>query len=307
MSTVPPASSSTSQIPHAASLGLVEVRIQIRRLIASFIILAAGICAGISTLSPWWTLTVSGGTITGSLSFLPGNSYTSSANGSTASFLYANQGLGPVGVLYEGILALAIVLMILALLAAFIGIAASLGRISNATRYYTIRNLVIVLIIISLFLVIIVPVLQPTLFHNSNPSGICMANGGVQTPCNSFWGSVTSDGEKLNWGSDVGWYLAIATVVLLFVGTFVWRSAYSETWGRATTSVPISVVGSAGSYASSGGPQYQPTAALGSVSAPAVQLQSASPAERYCPSCGTGNARAFAFCQKCGMALPPPP
>lgn len=29
--------------------------------------------------------------------------------------------------------------------------------------------------------------------------------------------------------------------------------------------------------------------------------------ERYCPVCGTGNARAAAFCQKCGKPLPPPP
>jgi len=29
-------------------------------------------------------------------------------------------------------------------------------------------------------------------------------------------------------------------------------------------------------------------------------------ADRYCPSCGTGNARSAAFCQKCGKPLPPP-
>jgi type II secretory pathway pseudopilin PulG len=31
------------------------------------------------------------------------------------------------------------------------------------------------------------------------------------------------------------------------------------------------------------------------------------PGERYCPSCGSGNARVAAFCQKCGKPLPPPP
>jgi hypothetical protein len=30
-------------------------------------------------------------------------------------------------------------------------------------------------------------------------------------------------------------------------------------------------------------------------------------AERYCPTCGTGSARVYAFCQKCGRPLPPPP
>jgi hypothetical protein len=30
-------------------------------------------------------------------------------------------------------------------------------------------------------------------------------------------------------------------------------------------------------------------------------------AERFCTSCGAGNLRASAFCQKCGKPLPPPP
>jgi ABC-type bacteriocin/lantibiotic exporter with double-glycine peptidase domain len=44
---------------------------------------------------------------------------------------------------------------------------------------------------------------------------------------------------------------------------------------------------------------------------PAQQYAPAAPsgvqADRYCPACGTGNARAAAFCQKCGKPLPPPP
>jgi len=30
-------------------------------------------------------------------------------------------------------------------------------------------------------------------------------------------------------------------------------------------------------------------------------------AERFCPSCGSGSARAAAFCRSCGTPLPPPP
>ncbi len=29
-------------------------------------------------------------------------------------------------------------------------------------------------------------------------------------------------------------------------------------------------------------------------------------AEKYCPACGQGNARASAFCSRCGKPLPPP-
>jgi len=38
-------------------------------------------------------------------------------------------------------------------------------------------------------------------------------------------------------------------------------------------------------------PNNRPTSAVG---------------ERYCPACGTGNARSYAFCQKCGKPLPKP-
>ena len=39
---------------------------------------------------------------------------------------------------------------------------------------------------------------------------------------------------------------------------------------------------------------------------PAAPAAAPLPADRYCPACGTGNARAAAFCQKCGKPLPPP-
>jgi septal ring-binding cell division protein DamX len=40
---------------------------------------------------------------------------------------------------------------------------------------------------------------------------------------------------------------------------------------------------------------------------PSAQPPSAPTVEKYCPSCGQGNARVAAFCQRCGKPLPPPP
>jgi hypothetical protein len=44
---------------------------------------------------------------------------------------------------------------------------------------------------------------------------------------------------------------------------------------------------------------------------PSPQYVSSAPpapaAERYCPVCGMGNARAAVLCRKCGKPLPPPP
>ena len=49
---------------------------------------------------------------------------------------------------------------------------------------------------------------------------------------------------------------------------------------------------------------YPPTAPL---APPPYPNAPGVPAERFCPSCGGANARAAAFCQRCGRALPPPP
>ncbi|MGI0132634.1 MAG: hypothetical protein ACREDK_06035 [Thermoplasmata archaeon] len=40
---------------------------------------------------------------------------------------------------------------------------------------------------------------------------------------------------------------------------------------------------------------------------PSAPSPAGSAAERYCASCGSGNTRVSAFCQKCGKPLPPPP
>jgi hypothetical protein len=217
--------------------------------------------------------------------------------------------------------------MFLAFVAGVIGMVSAFGRIANPARYYTVRDLVVVVIVISLFAAIVVPVLQPTLFNYSNPSGICSGSGGNQTPCNSFWGSLSGSGETLNWGSDVGWYLAVATAVLLISAVFVWRSSSSEPWGRGPATSPTAPAMSPGV---AGYPPGLGTVALSPSylgAAPGVQQPSqfpqpsgapqqtrvvpseAGPATwaRYCPSCGMGNMRAAGFCQKCGKPLPSPP
>jgi hypothetical protein len=209
--------------------------------------------------------------------------------------------------LYEGILAITVTLMVLAIVAGIIGLVAGFQRISNAARYFTLRNLMVLLVVISLVSVVIVPVLQPTLFNNSNPS-TCNGLGGINSPCNSFWGSATANGEQLSWGSDVGWYLAIATVVLLLSAAFVWRAAYSEPWGQGPTYGLVSPIPPAGLVTNSPtGPIYFPPVVYTQPPLPAPSAPPPAIAERYCPRCGGGNAKADAFCQKCGKPLPPPP
>jgi hypothetical protein len=54
-------------------------------------------------------------------------------------------------------------------------------------------------------------------------------------------------------------------------------------------------------------PPSPPPPPLSQPSAPNTQSVPAPAAERYCPSCGSGNARVAAFCQRCGRPLPAPP
>jgi uncharacterized paraquat-inducible protein A len=49
-----------------------------------------------------------------------------------------------------------------------------------------------------------------------------------------------------------------------------------------------------------GAASYPPTPQYG------TPAPSAPSAEKYCPSCGAGNTRVAAFCQRCGKPLPPP-
>lgn len=189
-----------------------------RGLVGSSLILVCGILAIISAFASWWTISVSG---TGTVSFLPGDSYSATSGGTSASQTYAAGSLGQVGALYEGLLAGLVVVVVFFFLAALIGLLISLRKITNPNRLSTPRNLLIVALIILLALVPLVPALQPTLFHNSDRAG-CNELGGTKTPCNSFWGSLSADGVTASWGSDVGWYLAIAAIIIAIASIVIW-------------------------------------------------------------------------------------
>jgi len=276
-----------------------------KRFSASIVILAAGVLSGLASISSWWTLSESGSSYTGSLSFLPGDSYQATGEGVSASGTYAGDGLGPVGALYEGILAIVLVVLIIALAAGIIGFVTSLSRNSSPARYRTVRNLIVVAFVLSAFAAVLVPTLQAYLFHSANPSGICSSTGGTQTPCNSFWGSLSSDGESATWGSDIGWYLALATTILSLGGLFVWQAGKDEAWSRS----PYSSQGGLPMGSSDGGYLSHPT----HVTSPSYQSPPAETASqpavgtpsRFCPACGAANSSSYSFCQRCGRQLPP--
>jgi len=257
-------------------------------------------------LSPWWSMN---GTLVGfltsetfSFGFLPGSSTSVIANGNSASVTYASVGWGPVGTLYEGVLAIGIAVMLLSLIGGVLAFIASIGRIRNPSAYRAIRNSIIVVGVLAIVAVAMVPVAQPYAFGQS--SGGCSSTG-VSSPCSSFWGSLSeSNGTTVSWGADVGWYLGISAGVLSYAGLAIWLWSVSDPWGRPSPP-PATYTGPTPSYPASG-PTYTPVAPS-APTYPSTAPPQLVPAERYCTACGTGNSRVARFCARCGGVLPPPP
>lgn len=279
-----------------------------KRLTASTLAIVAGIVTGVSMLTAWWSasLATADGVLT--VSFLPGDSLTASGQGYSGSATYSSLGWGQVGGLYEGILAFGIVAMILSFIGGVLGLLWSFGKLRGPSKGYSAQMLMVGVVIVSLAIVVLVPVVQPaTLSNNSN--GTCQASAGSGSPCSSFWGSVTDPNGTSTWGADVGWYLEVGAIVLLIAASVAWELSRNEPWVPASLPVPAGL-----------GPDPQafpaPDTRTRSFYPPGGGVTAAEPssipptaprAERYCPSCGYGNPRAFAFCAKCGNRLPPPP
>lgn len=226
-----------------------------KRLTAAAITIVSGILFAVSTAVPWWSLSGLFSSFgSGTVQFLPGDSYSASAGSSSASGTYSSLGLGPVGGLYEGILAIAIVLTALSMLFGALGIVGGLGRLRSPRWFGAIRNVGILVTAVAVFAIVIVPALQPTLFHRSAP-GTCAGSSGAQSPCSNFWGSASAGGTSISWGADLGWYLTIAGLVLAIAAVVIWASSRSEPWG-----VPYYSGGSLASRAA-----IQPPVAVSSV------------------------------------------
>lgn len=273
-----------------------------KRLAASVLAVIAGICSGISTISSWYTISVSGSGVSEALEFQPGDSLSASANGASASATYASQGLGQVGGLYEGVLVFGIVVMALSLIVGAVGLLWTFGKLRTNSKGRAFQSWASCLVVVALVAVLLVPLVQPALLRN-DPGSVCPNQSQINTPCNAFWGSASSGGVSLTWGADAGWYLEIATVVLLVAAAVAWWLSRTEAWESqselfgatapaAGTTVPT------GESDPSAPPNLEPSQSrYSSTAAPA------SPG-RYCPSCGAGNQWTSQFCESCGRPLP---
>jgi hypothetical protein len=210
------------------------------RLTASTLILFASIMLAASMGVSWWGASVSGGGHALVLGFMPGSSYFSENGSTTASQTYVSDGLVHVGQLYEAILGLGLLAMLAGFLAALLGFLGAFGSLRSRKFLPVSLTITLVSFVATLITPILAALGQPSAFNADSTSGFGSSSCGPSpNPCTSFWGSMSQGGFTVSWGADVGWYLAIAAVVLLLVAFLqLWSTrkmpyTRSELWAAA--------------------------------------------------------------------------
>jgi hypothetical protein len=250
----------------------------------------------------WWGLSASGGGLSASENFLPGSSLSGSGtyDGATysGSATYASANLTAVGYLYETVLGFGLT----AAIAAFAGMAVGYASVAATNKSRRLAEDAGFLTQISFGFALLLPFLvvfvQPFAYNrdSSNAGASC---GSGSTPCNSFWGSVSSGGATATWGAGIGWYLVVVAAILLLAAVVLLASSKPklDTRDESLRAAPRGAV-PLGYPTGSPAPQASETLPAVARSSPA--------STRFCPFCGTPNDREYSFCQKCGKTLPPP-
>ncbi len=224
---IPSMSPTAADAPPAAPVltrGPPEPPSATRRVVAATLAIAAGVLAGVSAFTSWWTLYIS--TSSAILSFRPGGDLYIYSTSSAASVTlpYAAIGFGPIEGLYESIWALAIGLLVLGAILGGLMLVSALGRLRGPGTHKILRNVAVFAVIVSVLLVAVGPSLQPTLAGRSSKSllDFCTVSNTSENPCKSYWGSGNSSGGGVTWGADVGWYLGLTAALLFFVSFLLW-------------------------------------------------------------------------------------
>jgi hypothetical protein len=277
-----------------------------RRIAASSLTLAAAILLTISIFATWWEVTVSAGGSSASVSFLPGSSYLGSGVYDKVTFsgsaTYSSAMLSTVGVLYEVIFWVGLAAAVASFVGMALGYASAYGSARTRQPVGAADVLAFVSFAVALILPILIALLQPWAYNSdSSNSGISCGTGA--SPCNSFWGSVSSGGETGTSGAGVGWYLAILAAILLLVALVLfWKSEPKLYTLDQITAVSPQAAAVLGIQAGMSSPPFVQADAP-----PTTVTPVPSSASRFCPYCGFSNSREYTYCQKCGKALPPPP
>ncbi len=188
----------------------------------------------------WWGFSATGNGAGEVIQFYPGSTFwTTTSTAGTSSALYAASQFVHVGQLYEAILGIGI----LAAIAGFVATALGYLGVLAGPRGRAVGRFSFLFALTGFLAALILPILaaggQPGALKTD---GAAIAGGGAcpsgASPCNSFWGSLSAGGVTAGWGADVGWYLAVAAVVLFFFALWQLWASRGQPWAPAPSWSP---------------------------------------------------------------------
>ncbi len=182
--------------------------------------LGAGLVVLVGVLVPWWYLTTTSPGSTYTIDYYAGGSLRVSSSGGGGTTSYADAGVGSVGSLYGGVLAVGYALALLGLALGVYGFGRSFGWWGAVDRPRLLRWTLVGALGLTVALALVVPLLQPSLYHANDPAGVC-TGANPPGPCYSFWGSSSASGATTDWGAGLGWFLALGGIVGFALALFV--------------------------------------------------------------------------------------
>jgi hypothetical protein len=218
----------------------------VKRMIASCLVIVGAILFFVSIAVPWWsgtsTYSAEGIAETGTENFYPGTNFNMQCAGtvclySSETVSYTSQHLTNIGNIYSGVEVLLIVAGVVALLGAICGLIwtfATFGRWQFIVTFF----LVITVIVIAVVAPVWVALAQPGAY--TNDEGSCPS---YASPCNAFSGNTcppVSGASSCTWGAGAGYFLDIIGVVLIAVGLFLFIIARRDPYGaQASSGTPM--------------------------------------------------------------------
>lgn len=211
------------------------------RLAGGVAALSAFVTLALTTLVPWWVLVSPKSSgfsfyLTDTVRLIYYSSVT------RISLAYESVGMVWISLLYACLLALILVALAIALVAGVLAILAAVGRVRSPYWIRGLRTLLVIGLVLALAATVAGPVAQPTAFAREKGTllNVCMVNPGARSPCTTFWGSVNVSGTLYTWGPSFGWFLAVASTILLFVALLCWWRGRSRT-GTTAPAAPEAV------------------------------------------------------------------
>jgi hypothetical protein len=289
-----------------------------RRVAAAALLALAVVLAGISLGSSWWTIsTVEDGT-TGYIYFLPGSSAGFNEAGNSGTQSYTSGELNNTGMLFQALFYLIVGALAVAAVGCVLAFVCALHRAPKSSWSTGAAATSVAALALALVGVVLVPAVEPSLFAKDNPDNICGAfqGAGSNSPCTTFWGSLTTTHGTVTWGADLGWYLMVIALVFLVAAFVLWFSARKQPLAREVLMVVPAAAPPVASPWSPAPPAYPGTSYSEAPSAFAPTASAAPPmtaayAPRgsdwwLCPACGTPNSVVDPNCHRCGQPVPPP-